>query len=114
MVRKSQSRSIKSVKISNLMQILDIEAIKDQIQELRMETGTSISNAILVSILALLLFIGTPSVFPEIINPYLPSSLRIMQAFIAVPVVYFLSVFLGNMVRYYKILKLQEKLSSKK
>lgn len=86
------------------------ELIKMQIMELRMEMTHYVNESIAVSILALLLFIGAPSVFPEIINPYLPSSLKIMQAFIAVPTVFWLLTIFGNMVRYFKILKLKDSL----
>ena len=84
------------------------ELIKMQIMELRMEMTHYIVESVAISILALLLFIGSPSVFPEIINPYLPSSLVIMQSFIAVPTVFWLLTILGNMVRYFKILKLKD------
>lgn len=86
------------------------ELIKMQIMELRMEMTHYIVESVAISILALLLFIGSPSVFPEIINPYLPSSLKIMQAFIAVPTVFWLLTIFGNMVRYFKILKLKDSL----
>lgn len=86
------------------------EQIKVEISDLKLERSHSFLESLAVSILSLLLFIGAPSVFPEIINPYLPSSLRIMQAFILVPTVFFTVALLSNMVRYYKILKLQEKL----
>ena len=88
--------------------IMSVEQIKDQIAELRTEMTHYVTESTSVSILALLLFIGAPSVFPEIINPYLPSSLKIMQSFVAVPTVFWLITILGNMVRYFKILKLQD------
>lgn len=86
------------------------EILRDQITALRMEMTHYVIESVSVSILALLLFIGAPSVFPEFINPYLPSSLKIMQTFVAVPSVFWLITILGNMFRYFKILKLQEKL----
>lgn len=86
------------------------ELIKMQIMELRMEMTHYIVESVAISILALLLFIGSPSVFPEIINPYLPSSLKIMQAFIAVPTVFWLLTIFGNMIRYFKILRLKDSL----
>lgn len=94
--------------------VLSVEQIKDKITELRGEMTHYISESTSISILALLLFIGAPSVFPEIINPYLPSSLKIMQGIVMVPSLFWLITILGNMVRYFKILKLQDLLSSKK
>ena len=87
---------------------LNVETVKDQIMSLRSEMTHYVTESTSVSILALLLFIGAPSVFPDVINPYLPSSLKIMQAFVAVPLVFWLITILGNMVRYFKILKLQD------
>ena len=84
--------------------------VRDQITALRMEMTHYVTESVAVSILALLLFIGAPSVFPEVINPYLPSSLKIMQAFVAVPSVFWLVTIFGNMFRYFRILSLQEKL----
>ncbi len=81
---------------------------KMKIYELRGEMTHAVIESVAITILALLLFIGAPSVFPEVINPYLPSSLKIMQAFIAVPAVFWLVTVFGNMVRYFKILKLQD------
>ena len=80
------------------------------IDQTRKEMAHSIFESVAVSILALLLFIGAPSVFPELINPYLPSSLKIMQAIVAVPFVFWLITILSNMVRYFKILRLQDQL----
>ncbi|WKZ26074.1 MAG: hypothetical protein QY322_02060 [bacterium] len=111
MARKTAKRtSVKTVKVSNLLQAVNAEMVKDQITELRLEMTHYVTESVAVSILSLLLFIGAPSVFPEIINPYLPSSLKIMQAFIAVPVVFWAITILGNMVRYFKILKLKDSL----
>lgn len=110
MARATKKTSVKTVKVSNLLQAVNSEMVRDQITALRMEMTHYIMESVAVSILALLLFIGAPSVFPEIINPYLPSSLKIMQAFVMIPSVFWLMTILGNMVRYFKILKLQEKL----
>ncbi|EKE05149.1 MAG: hypothetical protein ACD_19C00425G0010 [uncultured bacterium] len=107
-------KNVKTIKVSNLIEAINAEVVKDQITSLRMEMTHYVTESIAVSILALLLFIGAPSVFPEVINPYLPSSLKIMQAFVAIPSVFWLITILGNMVRYFKILRLQELLSSKK
>lgn len=82
------------------------------IDQMRKEMTHSILESTSISILALLLFIGAPSVFPEIINPYLPSSLKIMQAIVSVPLVFWLVTIFANMVRYFKILKLQDKLKN--
>jgi len=110
MAKSTKKTSVKTVKVSNLLQAVNSEMVRDQITALRMEMSHYIMESVAVSILALLLFIGAPSVFPEIINPYLPSSLKIMQAFVMIPSVFWLMTILGNMVRYFKILKLQEKL----
>jgi len=53
-------------------------------------------------------------VFPEIINPYLPSSLKILQGVILLPVVFWLFSLVGNVIRLKKILKLQKALTGKK
>jgi len=109
-VKKTSKTELKTVKVSNLIEAVNSEMVRDQITALRMEMTHYVTESVSVSILALLLFIGAPSVFPEIINPYLPSSLKIMQAFVMIPSVFWLMTILGNMVRYFKILKLQEKL----
>lgn len=103
-------KTIKSVKPQKS---LSTDQIKDQISELRMEMTRCVAESTSVSILGLLLFIGAPSVFPEIINPYLPSSLQIMQAIIALPTLYWAVTMLGNMTRHFRIMKLQDALSSK-
>lgn len=108
--KRSAKKEVKTLKVSNLLEAVNAEMVKDQITSLRMEMTHYVTESVAVSILALLLFIGAPSVFPEIINPYLPSSLKIMQAFIMIPSVFWLITILGNMVRYFKILKLQDKL----
>lgn len=94
--------------------VLSDEQIKEKIVMLRADMSQAINLSTATSILALLLFIGAPSVFPEIINPYLPSSLKIMQAFVIVPSVFWLLTILGNMARFVMIFKLQKKLSTKK
>lgn len=109
--KKTSRKEVKTVKVSNLIAAVNSESVRDQISALRMEMTHYVTESTAVSILALLLFIGAPSVFPEIINPYLPSSLKIMQAFVMIPTVFWLVTILGNMVRYFRILKLQEKLS---
>ena len=98
----------KAVVIAKVAPVMSLEQIKDKITELRGEMSYYVNESTSVSILALLLFIGAPSVFPEIINPYLPSSLKIMQAIVMVPSIFWLITILGNMVRYFKILKLQD------
>lgn len=100
----------KAVKKSPVRVVMSVEQTKDKIAELRLEMTHHVNESTAVSILALLLFIGAPSVFPEIINPYLPSSLKIMQAFVMIPSVFWLITILGNMVRYFQILKLQDSL----
>jgi hypothetical protein len=110
-IKKTVKKEVKTLKVSNLLEAVNSEMVRDQITALRMEMTHYIQESTSVSILALLLFIGAPSVFPEVINPYLPSSLKIMQAFVAVPTLFWIITILGNMVRYFKILKLQDKLS---
>lgn len=107
---KKSTKAVSTVKASNIPQTVSAEIVRDQIAVLRMGMSQSIMESISVSILALLLFIGAPSVFPEIINPYLPSSLRIMQILVVVPSVVWLLAMLGNLVRYFMILKLRKKL----
>ena len=109
-IKKSSSKEVKTLKVSNLFEAVNSEMVRDQITALRMEMTHYVTESTSVSILALLLFIGAPSVFPEVINPYLPSSLKMMQAFVAIPSVFWLVTILGNMFRYFRILKLQEKL----
>mgnify|MGYP001579326143 CR=1 FL=1 len=109
-VKKTVKREVKTLRVSNILEAVNAEMARDQITALRAEMTHYVTESVAVSILALLLFIGAPSVFPEIINPYLPSSLKIMQAFIMIPSVFWLITILGNMVRYFKILKLQDKL----
>lgn len=101
---------LKSFKFSKSAVKMTPEMAKEGILELRSEMTHYVTESVSVSILALLLFIGAPSVFPEVINPYLPSSLLIMQSFVAVPTVFWILTILGNMVRYFKILKLKDSL----
>ncbi len=115
MARKVVRKPItQTLKVTNLLEAVNLETIKDRIAELRMEMTHYVVESVAISILALLLFIGAPSVFPEVINPYLPSSLKIMQAFVAIPTVFWVITILGNMIRYFKILRLRDSLSSKK
>ena len=113
-MKKVVKKANKTLKPARVVEVLSVEEIKDRISELRMEMTHYVTESTSVSILALLLFIGAPSVFPEIINPYLPSSLKIMQAIVMIPSVFWLITILGNMFRYFKVLKLQDMLSSKK
>ena len=108
---KNITKLAKSVKI---VEKLNAEQSKAKILELRMGMMFAATQSVAISILALLLFIGAPSVFPEIINPYLPSSLKIMQAIIAVPTVFWLLTILGCLFNCFRISKLQKSLSSKK
>ena len=107
-----KAKKVESIKV--VAPIFSREEVKEKISELRVEMTHSVVESMAVSMLAFLLFIGAPSVFPEIINPYLPSSLKIMQAIVAVPTIFWLVAVLGNMVRYFRILKLSDLLSSKK
>ena len=108
--KTSKKVEVKTLKVSNLLEAVNSEMVRDQITALRMEMTHYVTESVAVSILALLLFIGAPSVFPEVINPYLPSALKIMQSFVAIPTVFWLVTIFGNMFRYFRILKLQEKL----
>lgn len=87
---------------------LDKNLVMFQIAELKKDKILYVLESLTVSMLALLLFIGAPSVFPEIINPYLPSSLKIMQAIVIVPVVVAVLVLISNLVRWVKIVKLSK------
>lgn len=108
---KNASKMLKSflVKPSNLTK----DQMKEKISVLRMEMTHYAIESVSISILALLLFIGAPSVFPEIINPYLPSSLKIMQALVGVPAVFWVLTLLGNVYRLFVISKLQRQVLSK-
>lgn len=103
-----KAKVLKTVKVSNLVEALNAEKARDQIVALRSEIQVAVSEATSVSMLSLLLFIAAPSVFPELINPYLESSLQIMRAFVVVPLAFWLITVFANMVRYFKILKLQD------
>jgi len=105
------AKFIKQLKNSK---VLTIEQTKEKILAIRMTMIHCAIQSVAVSILALLLFIGAPSVFPEIINPYLPSSLKIMQAIVAVPAILWILAILVNAFSYIRIYKLQKSLSSKK
>lgn len=107
---KKVTKLAKSVKI---VENLSAEQSKVKISEIKMGMIFITVESVAVSILALLLFIGAPSVFPEIINPYLPSSLKIMQAIVAVPTIFWILTILGNIFNSLRIFKLQRKLSSK-
>lgn len=112
-----QKRSKSSVKVlksvSAVSSTLSTEQVKEKISVLRSEMSHYTLESISISILSLLLFIGAPSVFPEIINPYLPSSLKIMQALIAIPTVFWILSILGNVFRLFLISRLQKQISSK-
>ncbi len=121
---KKVTKAVKEVKVvkqtKTLKEILskfDIklspEQMKEKILMLRTDMSQAINLSTSTSILALLLFIGAPSVFPEIINPYLPSSLKIMQAIVIVPSFFWILTILGNMAKFVMIVRLQKKLSSK-
>lgn len=88
--------------------------VMDRIEQLNKDRLLFAVESVAVSILALLVFIGAPSVFPTLINPYDPNSLKILQAVIALPTAFWVYVIVGNMVRMYQVLKLQEKLHGKK
>lgn len=113
-MKKAVKRSAKVLKLVKAELISSPELIQNKIAHLRAERTQSVLESTSISILALVLFIGAPSVFPEIINPYLPSSLKIMQGIIVVPSAFWVLTLVGNIVRYFKILKLQGLLSSKK
>jgi len=105
---KKVNKATKNFSVSNKQVNMTKEQMQEKISVLRMEMTHYAVESVSISILALLLFIGAPSVFPEIINPYLPSSLKIMQALVAIPTVFWLVTIVSNMFRYFKILKLQE------
>lgn len=88
--------------------LTDKATIVYQIAELKKDGLSLIIHSIAVSVLAFIVFIGAPSVFPTIINPYLPSSLKIMQGIVLVPVVVFVLTLIINFVRWIKIIKLSK------
>lgn len=98
--------------IKKLFKRKSVKLTKEQalfkINELRMCSLHCIIESVAISILALLLFIGAPSVFPEIINPYLPSSLKIMQGIVIVPSVFWIISVISNLVSWFKIKKLSK------
>lgn len=79
-----------------------------KIKETRFCMAHMVYESTAVSILALLLFIGAPSVFPEIINPYLPSSLKIMQGIVIVPTVFWILTLISNLINWIRIKKLSK------
>ncbi|MBL7036792.1 hypothetical protein ISR94_03030 [Candidatus Microgenomates bacterium] len=90
------------------------DQIRFEIDQLRKDKILFAVESVALSILALLVFIAAPSVFPEIINPYLPSSLKILQGVVLLPLVFWIFTLVGNLIRLKKILKLQKTLSGKK
>ena len=85
---------------------LNKEQVIWKIKESRFCVTHMAMESVAVSILALLLFIGAPSVFPEIINPYLPSSLKIMQGIVIVPTVFWILTIITCFVNWFRIKKL--------
>ena len=84
-----------------------------KIKSLEKEMTLMATESIAISILALLLFIGAPSVFPTIIDPYKASSLQIMQGIIIVPTAFWIITLLSNVVRCVMIFKLKKSLVPK-
>lgn len=84
-----------------------------QIKGLKKDMLHWTTESIAISILSLLLFIGAPSVFPTIIDPYKISSLKIMQGIIIVPTAFWLFTLISNIVRCVIISKLKKSLSTK-
>lgn len=89
-------------------QKLSREQVLYQINEVKFCMNYCALESVAVSILSLLLFIGAPSVFPEIINPYLPSSLKIMQGIVIVPTVFWLLTIINYVVSWFKVRKLSK------
>ena len=85
-----------------------------KIKSLKKDMTHMATESTAISILALLLFIGAPSVFPTIIDPYNPSSLKIMQGIIIVPTAFWVFTIVSNLVRCVMIFKLKKGFSSKK
>ena len=90
------------------------EEIKFQIDQLKKDKMVCWLGSIAISILALLLFITLPSVFPEIINPYKLYSLYVLKAIVAIAFVYWLFAIVGNLASLRKIRVLQKELLGKK
>lgn len=111
---KKVNKATKNFSVSSKQATMTKEQMQEKISVLRMEMTHYAVESVSISILALLLFIGAPSVFPEIINPYLPSSLKIMQALVAVPSVFWVLTLLGNVYRLFMISKLQKQVLLKK
>lgn len=106
-----KKKTTKQVK-KEVASVVDKNLLMFQIAELKKDKILYVLESLTVSMLALLLFIGAPSVFPEIINPYLPSSLVIMQVIVVVPVVVAVLVLISNIVRWVKINKLSKLLKN--
>jgi len=92
----------------------DKEQLRFEIDQLRSASLVCTLESVALTILAMVLFIGAPSVFPEIINPYDPNSLKILQGIIIVPTAYFVFALFGNIVRIVKVQKLQKSLYTSK
>lgn len=90
------------------------EQLMFEIDQLRKDRMLSAIESAGISMTGLLVFIGAPSVFPTIINPYDPKSLVILQYVVGVPLGFWLLVFVSNMIRMYQVMKLQKKLLGKK
>ena len=86
------------------------EQLMFEIEQFRNDKIVYAVESVALTILALLVFIGAPSVFPTLINPYDPNSLKILQGVIILPFAYFVLVLIGNLIRLYKIQKLQKEL----
>jgi hypothetical protein len=110
-VKKTSKVTVVAAKSSP---VLTVEQTKEKISEIKSSMSFLVMESIAISMLSLVLFIGAPSVFPEIINPYLPSSLKIMQGIIVVPTAFLLITVIANLVGTIRIFRLQKALSSKK
>lgn len=88
----------------------NVELVKFEMNLLKHASIQVAVESTALSILSLLVFIGAPSVFPEVINPYDPNSLKILQGVIILPFAYWLLAVIGNMVRLRRIQKLQKQL----
>jgi surface polysaccharide O-acyltransferase-like enzyme len=109
--KTTRKAALKSVDTSVMTLAETREMYKMQIEGLRTDKIVYAVESVAVSILALLVFIGAPSVFPEIINPYEPSSLKMLQGVIIFPLAYWLFfAVIGNLIRLAKIQKLTKKL----
>lgn len=90
------------------------EQLMFEIDQLRKDKILFAIESVAVSMTGLLVFIGAPSVFPTIINPYDPKSLVILQFVVGIPLAYWFFALVTNMVRMYRVMRLQEKLLGKK